>query len=77
MVMQEIGSFLTVLVVAVGVAAAIGTLYATGLRLWAKSEPQGADGTVNAGERAGEIVCYAACVAIVLFVLWLMIPLFH
>ncbi len=77
MVMQEIGSFIAVLVVAVGVAAVIGTLYATGLRLWAKSEPQGEGGSVNAGARAGSITCYAVCVAIVLFALWLMIPLFH
>ena len=27
--------------------------------------------------KAGAIACYVACVAIVLFALWLMIPVFH
>ena len=35
--MEEVISFLTVLVVAVAIAGGIGTMYATGLRLWARS----------------------------------------
>ena len=34
--MQEIINFLTVLVVAVGIAGGLGALYASGLRLWAQ-----------------------------------------
>lgn len=35
--MEEVISFLTVLIVAVVIAGGIGTMYATGLRLWARS----------------------------------------
>ena len=83
MVMQEIGSFLTVLVVAVCAAGAVAALYATALRLWAlgSAEASKAAGTGEGAERphakAGAIACYVACVAIVLFALWLMIPVFH
>lgn len=75
MIIKEATSFVTVLVVAVGIASAIGTLYASGLRLWASGE------TDTQGEhlsrRVMSAVCFAACVAIVLFALWLMIPVFH
>lgn len=76
MISQEMISFVTVLVVAVCVASSISVLYASGLRLWAR-----ADGDDVRGERIitrlGSAVCFAACIAIVLFALWLMIPLFH
>lgn len=76
MVIQEIASFTTVLVVAVLIASSISVLYASGLRLWAR-----ADGDVERSARItarlASAVCFAACVAIVLFALWLMIPLFH
>lgn len=35
--MQEFMNFATVLIVAVGIAGCIGVMYASGLRLWAKS----------------------------------------
>lgn len=35
--MEEVMNFVTVLVVAVVIAGGIGTMYATGLRLWARS----------------------------------------
>ena len=74
--MQEITSFVTVLVVAICVACAISTLYATGLRLWAGSGVDG-EGNAHLMARLGSVVCFAACIAIVLFALWLMIPMFH
>ncbi|MBS5450675.1 MAG: hypothetical protein KHY83_00790 [Coriobacteriia bacterium] len=71
MVAEEIGSFVLVLVVAVCVAGAISALYATGLRLW------GAGGGEAGANRPVAIACFAGCVVIVLFALWLMIPAFH
>ena len=52
------------------------TLYATGLRLWAGSGVDG-EGNAHLMARLGSVVCFAACIAIVLFALWLMIPMFH
>ncbi|HIY84305.1 hypothetical protein [Rubneribacter sp.] len=78
MILEEMMSFATVLVVAVGVACAISALYASGIRLWAKGVETGeADNDTNLIPRLLGGVCFAACVAIVLFALWLMIPLFH
>ncbi|HIS41018.1 MAG TPA: hypothetical protein IAC12_09355 [Candidatus Aphodovivens avistercoris] len=76
MIEQELMSFLTVLVVAIVVAGGISTLYALGLRLWAAGAVEVDEGT-HLLPRLGSVVCFAACVAIVLFALWLMIPLFH
>mgnify|MGYP001031958755 FL=1 len=76
--MQEFINFATVLVVAVCVAGMISTLYASGLRLWAKSgAPEGGDGCRNYLFRFASVACFAACVVVVLFALWLMIPMFH
>lgn len=74
--MQEASSFVTVLVVAICIASAISILYATGLRLWAGSAVD-AEGNAHLMARLGSVVCFAACVVIVLFALWLMIPVFH
>lgn len=76
MIEQEIMSFATVLVVAIGVACVISTLYALGLRLWARGAVE-AEGGAHMLPRLCSCVCFAACIAIVLFALWLMIPLFH
>ncbi len=74
--MQEIINFLTVLVVAVGIAGGLGALYASGLRLWAQG---GLDSKGNAHiiNRLCSVICFTACVVIILFALWLMIPMFH
>ena len=74
--MQEIINFLTVLVVAVGIAGGLGALYASGLRLWAQG---GLDSKGNARiiNRLCSVFCFTACVVIILFALWLMIPMFH
>ena len=72
LIMQEVTGFAPVLVTAGVVAAAIATLYSCGLRLWEKSADGGA-----AVARVISIVCFAACVAIVLFALWLIVPIFH
>lgn len=46
--MQELMNFATVLIVAVGIAGCIGVMYASGLRLWAKSgAPEGGDGSLT------------------------------
>lgn len=74
--MQEVFNFLTVLVVAVGIAGGLGVLYASGLRLWAQG---GIDSKGNARilSRLCSVICFVACVVIILFALWLMIPIFH
>lgn len=72
LIMQEATGFATVLLTAVIVAGLIATLYALGLRLWEKA----AEGGV-AVARVGAVACFATCVAVVLFALWLMIPIFH
>ena len=74
--MEEVISFLTVLIVAV-VIAGIGTMYATGLRLWARSTAAEQEGHGFMGARIASVACFVACVVVVLFALWLMIPLFH
>ena len=76
MVEQEIMSFVTVLVVAVGVASVISMLYALGIRLWARGAVEEVGGA-HMLPRLFSCVCFAACISIVLFALWLMIPLFH
>jgi hypothetical protein len=74
--MQEVINFLTVLVVAVAIAGGLGVLYASGLRLWAQG---GVDSKGNARIfcRLFSVICFMACVVIILFALWLMIPIFH
>ncbi len=76
MIASEITSFVTVLLVAVCVASAVSVLYASGLRLWAAGALD-AQGNAHLGQRICSVICFTACVAIVLFALWLMIPFFH
>lgn len=76
MVGEEIVSFLTVLVTAVVIAGSISSLYAMGLRLWSQSAVD-AKGNAHLMTRLGSVICFAACVIIVLYALWLMIPVFH
>lgn len=75
--MQEVINFLTVLLVAVGIAGGIGTMYASALRLWARSTVAEQEGDGYLGSRVASVACFVACVIVVLFALWLMIPLFH
>lgn len=77
MVLDEVMNFFAVLVVAVCVAGVISVLYATGLLLWSRGSVVDNKGGAHITARLGAVVCFAACVAIVLFALWLMIPLFH
>lgn len=74
--MQEALNFILVLLLAVCVAGSLSSLYASGLRLWAKGSVD-AEGRPHLAPRIGSAVCFAACIAIVIFALWLMIPLFH
>ena len=76
MIATEITSFVTVLVVAVCVASVVSVLYASGLRLWAGGILD-SKGDAHLGHRVASVMCFTACVAIVLFALWLMILLFH
>lgn len=76
MVEQEIVSFVTVLVVAVVIASVVSSLYALGLRFWAQGAVE-ADGGAHLISRLASCVCFVLCVAIVLFALWLIVPLFH
>ncbi len=77
MILQEVGNFFTVPVVAVCVAGVISALCATGLLLWSRGAVVDNKGGAHITNRLRAVVCFAACVAIVLFALWLMIPLFH
>ncbi len=74
--MDVLMNFVVVLAVAIGVAGAIGVLYASGLRLWAAGTLD-STGNAHLGYRIVSVLCFSACVAIVLFALWLMIPVFH
>lgn len=74
--MAEVMSFIIVLGVAMLVAGTISALYASGLRLWYRGVVD-SNGNALLMPRLLSVVCFAACVLIVLFALWLMIPLFH
>lgn len=76
MIAQEIVNFITVLVAAVLISSTIGALYASGLRLWIAGKAD-SEGNAHVLHRIGSVVCFAGCVFIVLFALWLMIPFFH
>ena len=76
MIASELVNFVTVLLTAICVACAISVLYASGLRLWAAGEVD-AQGNAHLLHRVVSVICFTACVAIVLFALWLMIPMFH
>ena len=75
--MEEVFNFLTVLIVAVVIASGIGTMYASGLRLWARSAAAESKGQGYMGSRVASVACFVACVVVILFALWLMIPIFH
>lgn len=74
--MQEIMSFLTVLVVDICVAGGICILYATGIRMWARGAVD-SEGNAHLGARVVSVCCFTACAAIVAFALYLIIPAFH
>lgn len=71
--MIDWGSFALVALVALVAAAALVTLYASGLRLmtWSQS------GSLTRTKRLGAIVCFAACGALVLFGIYLIVPALH
>ncbi len=72
---MQVMNFLLVLVIAVLVASCLGFLYATGLRLVTGDADQ--EGPVNGGKKAAGYVCFGLCILIVLFALYLIIPIFH
>lgn len=65
-----------VLVCAVGIAGSLAALYANGVRLLAAASVD-AEGIRHMKSRVGAAFCFAVCIAIVLFALWLIIPAFH
>lgn len=76
--MEQVMNFVIVLAVAVGIAGGISVMYASGLRLWAKGAvADSQDGGPHLMLRIASVICFCACVVVVLFALWLMIPLFH
>ena len=75
--MEEVMNFIIVLVVAVVIASGISVMYASGLRLWARSAAAESRGDGYLGTRVASVACFVACVVVVLFALWLMIPVFH
>ena len=77
MITSEVVSFFTVLAVAVIVACTIAFLYGMGLRLWYQAVTVESQGSPRILTRVGSVLCFTACVFIVLFALWLMIPIFH
>ena len=71
--MIDWGAFALVALVALVAAAALVTLYASGLRLmtWSQS------GSLTRTKRLASIVCFAACGALVLFGIYLIVPALH
>jgi hypothetical protein len=67
------GAFGLVALVALVAAAALVTLYASGLRLmvWSQS------GSLMRTKRIGAVVCFIACGALVLFGIYLIVPALH
>ncbi len=74
--MEQAMNFLLVLGVAVAIAGSVGSLYASGLRLWAKGVLD-KQGNAELLPRIGSVICFGGCVVIVLFALYLIIPAFH
>lgn len=74
---SEVLNFIAVLACAVCIAGGIGALYSAGLRLWAAGAPLDNSGNAHILTRVCSVVCFTACVCIVLFALWLMVPVFH
>ncbi len=70
--MSEVINFFVVLACAVGIASGMSILYATGVRLWINSENGEA-----AAKRVGAFVCFGACIVLIIFALYLIIPVFH
>ena len=73
---MELRNFAIVLACSVCIAGAVGALYANGIRLLSIAQ-QDAEGIHHMKTRILASVSFAVCVAIVLFALWLIIPIFH
>ena len=71
--MIDWSAFALVAVVALVAAAALVTLYASGLRLMAWSQ----SGSLMRTKRLGAIACFVACGALVLFGIYLIVPALH
>ncbi len=75
-VFMEFLNLLLVLGVDILVAGAVSCLYATGLRFFIGTGV-GEDGQKTGVNRPVAYICFAACICIVVFALWLIIPAFH
>jgi hypothetical protein len=72
--MIEWGSFAAVALASLVAAAALVTLYATGLRLMAWSHT---GSSLPRTKRLAAIVCFVACAALVLYGIYLIVPALH
>jgi succinate dehydrogenase/fumarate reductase cytochrome b subunit len=73
---MNILNFVIVLVCAVAISSAVAVLYANAVRLLAVAKAD-VEGIHHMRSRIGASMCFAACAIIVLFALWLIIPVFH
>lgn len=73
---MNFANFFIVLVCAVAIAGALAALYANGVRLLAHASSD-EEGVRHMSSRVGAAACFAMCIAIVIFALWLMVPVFH
>ncbi len=72
--MIDWGSFLLVALAALVAAAALVSLYASGLRLMSWSH---SGSSLVRTKRVGAIACFVACGALVLFGIYLIVPALH
>lgn len=74
--LQELLNLLVVLLITAGITCSIAVLYSLCLRLLPSCRFSKAL-FVQAASRIGFFACGAACIAIIVFALWMMIPVFH
>jgi hypothetical protein len=72
---MQVANFFLVLAVATGIACGVGFLFASGLRLLVGDE--GRQNQVGSARKALAYLCFAGCVAVVVYALYLIIPVFH
>ena len=72
--MIEWGSFAAVAAASLAAAAALVTLYATGLRLMAWSHT---GASLPRTKRLAAVVCFVACAVLVIYGIYLIVPALH
>lgn len=74
--LQELLNLLVVLLVTAGITCSIAVLYSLCLRLLPSCRFSKAL-IVQTASRIGFVLCGGACIAIIAFALWMMVPVFH